>query len=179
MFKVFQASSPDVEVDGRTGVAVVNGMLIRSVARELLTWSGMSIEALEGWMPWQPWLDLYRNIYQSLGPDTLYFIGRRIPYSAEFPGKTMADVPTALQAINVAYHQAHRGGEIGSYRFARRGADHYQVHCDNPYPNEFDLGIVTSLVERYRGRSQYRVRMGKRPGKLWDNGCVLDVQQVI
>jgi len=177
MFQPFQASLSSVEVDGRTSAAVVNGMLIRSLAREFLESEGLQLRPDAPWMPWQSWLNVCRRIQECLGEDTLYAIGRRIPYSAEFPTRQMTDLPSALAAIDVAYRQAHRGGEIGEYRYVPVGPGHYQIHCDNPYPNQLDLGIVTSLVERFRGRDRFEVRIiHKGPGRLWDNACVFDIR---
>ncbi|MBK9975132.1 MAG: hypothetical protein IPP14_10210 [Planctomycetes bacterium] len=178
MFQVYQASSPSVQVDGRSVIAVTNGMLVRSLARELLESEGLAEVATVPWVSHQSWLNVYRRIQLNLGADTLYAIGRRIPYSAEFPDEQMTDVPSALAAIDVAYHMAHRGGEIGVYKYVDAGPEHYQIHCDNPYPNVFDLGIVMSLVERFRGRAQFKVRMlPQGQGTLWNNACIFDVQR--
>lgn len=179
MFRVFQASSPEVEVDGRTVLAVVSGMLVGSVARELLTSCGLSLVQTAQWYPQQAWLDVYRKIHDHLGPDTLNSIGRRIPYTADFPDEQMFDVPSALQSIDVAYHLAHRGGEIGQYKFVEVGMDHYEIHCDNPYPNEFDIGIIASLVERFHGRLQFNVNMklpASEPER--DNACIIEIVRV-
>jgi len=179
MFRVYEASSPKVEVDGRTVVAVVNGMLVRPLARELMEAEGIRNVSPGDWIPKQAWLNVCRSVQENLGADTLYAIGRRIPYSAEFPDEQMHDVPSALAAIDVAYHMAHRGGEIGVYKYVEAGPEHYQIQCDNPYPNVLDLGIVTSLVERFRGRLQFKVRMLPQPrGTLWDNACIFDVHRV-
>lgn len=178
MWRVFQASSPEVEVDARTVRAVVSGMLIPGLARQLF--SGLALDDVPKiqWVAQQEWLNAYKGIQDNLGADTLYAIGRRIPYSADFPDETMHDVPSALAAIDVAYHRAHRGGEIGVYRYVEVGPEHYQIQCDNPYPNMFDLGIVTSLVERFRRRAPFRVKLTQQgPGKLWDNACMFDVQK--
>lgn len=176
MFKVFQASSADVEVDGKTVVAVTSGILVRAVANEMLASAGLRDVRHDSWYPQQPWLGVYRSIHEHLGPDTLYSIGRRIPYAADFPAEQMRDVGSALAAIDVAYHMAHRGGEIGHYRFVEAGLDHYEVHCDNPYPNEFNLGIIASLVERFRGRHQYEVRYQKPASNpAEDNACIIEV----
>ncbi|MBX3459164.1 MAG: hypothetical protein KF696_04230 [Planctomycetes bacterium] len=176
MFRAFVASSPEVEVDGRTVVAVTGGILVGAVARELLASCGLERVEPEGWYQQQAWLDVYRAIHEHLGADTLYSIGRRIPYSAEFPDEQMFDVPSALAAIDIAYHNAHRGGEIGVYRFVEVGMDHYQVQCDNPYPNVFDLGIAESLVERFHGRMQFKVELHQAQGD--DNACVIDIVRV-
>lgn len=179
MFKAFQASSPEVEVDGRTVLAVQNGMLVDSVARELFESCGLENIEPAGWFSQQKWLDTYRKIHDYLGADTLYSIGRKIPYSAEFPEEQMNDVPSALASIDVAYHMAHRGGEIGHYKYVEVGLDHYEIHCDNPYSNEFDIGIITSLVERFRGRFQWDVRMkGPAENPAEDNSCEIEIVRV-
>lgn len=176
MFKLFQASSPDVEVDGQTVVAVTSGILVRAVANELMASAGFEEISHDRWYPQQAWLGVYRGIQENLGPDTLYSIGRRIPYSADFPADRMTDVGTALAAIDVAYHTAHRGGEIGHYRYVEAGLDHYEIHSDNPYPNDFNLGIIAALVERFRGRHQYAVHY-KQPAAnpAEDNACVIEI----
>jgi hypothetical protein len=179
LFKVFQASSPEVEVDGRTVIIVSSGMLVGSVARELLGQCGLNDVQSSGWFNQQKWLHVYRAIHDHLGADTLYSIGRRVPYAAEFPEERMVDVSTALQSIDAAYQVSHRGGEIGHYRYVEVGLDQYEIHCDNPYSNQFDLGIVTSLVQRFRGRFQYNVRM-KQPAEdpFQDNACIIEVVRV-
>jgi hypothetical protein len=179
VFRAFVASSPEVEVDGRTVLAVSSGILVASVARELFESCGLGAIEPMGWFSQQKWLDVYRCINDQLGPDTLYSIGRRIPYSAEFPDEQMIDVPSALAAIDVAYHTAHRGGEIGHYKYVEQGLDHYEIHCDNPYPNEFDLGIITSLVERFHGRLQFETRVklaARNPAQ--DNACIIEIVRV-
>jgi hypothetical protein len=179
VFRAFKASSPEVEVDGRTVLAVSSGILVAPVARELLESCGLVDIEPAGWFPQQKWLDVYSQINEHLGADTLYSIGRRIPYSAEFPDEQMIDVPSALQSVDVAYHNAHRGGEIGHYRYVEVGLDHFEIHCDNPYPNEFDLGIITSLVERFHGRLQFETRVklaARNPAE--DNACIIEIVRV-
>lgn len=157
MFKPFEASSPDVEVDGRTVLAVTSGVMIRSVALELLAREGMVHVKPDGWYSQQAWLNVYRRISEKLGDDTLFSIGTRIPYSAEFPAEMMKDVKTALQSIDVAYHNAHRNGEIGCYAYTEIEPGLHEIRCDNPYPCDFDLGIIHSLVERFRGSQQFSI----------------------
>ncbi|MCA8918425.1 MAG: hypothetical protein KDB32_05060 [Planctomycetes bacterium] len=179
MFKAFKATSSEVEVDGRTVLAVTSGILVADVARELLESVGMVDIKPDGWYVQQMWLDAYRRIHDYLGADTLYSIGRRIPYSAQFPDEKMFDVPSALESIDVAYHMAHRGGEIGHYKYVEAGFDHYEIHCDNPYANEFDLGIIVSLVERFRGRLQFDVRYKQAAANPdEDNACVVEIVRV-
>jgi len=157
VFRPFEASSPAVEVDGRTVLSVISGMMIRSVGVELLRREGLDSIKADGWLSQQAWLNVFRVISERLGPDTLYSIGYRIPTSADFPGHLMKDVATALQSIDIAYHTAHRHGEIGCYEYSQLQDGTYHIRCNNPYPCDFDLGIISSLVERFRGSQLYSV----------------------
>ncbi len=157
VFRPFEASSPAVEVDGRTVLSVISGMMIRSVGIELLRREGILEAKIESWFSQQAWLNVFRAISERLGPDTLYSIGYRIPTSATFPDHRMKDVATALESIDIAYHNAHRNGEIGCYEYKQIMDGTYQIRCNNPYPCDFDLGIISSLVERFRGSQIYAV----------------------
>jgi hypothetical protein len=157
VFRPFEASSSAVQVDGRTVLSVISGIMIRSVGQELLRREGLSELTSDGWFPQQAWLNVFRVISERLGTDTLYSIGYRIPTSAEFPDHAMKDLATALQSIDIAYQNSHRNGEIGCYEYRQVGEDCYQVRCNNPYPCDFDLGIISSLVERFRGSQLFTV----------------------
>jgi hypothetical protein len=88
----------------------------------------------------------------------------------------MIDVATALQSVDVAFQMAHRGGEIGHYKYVDAGLDHYEIHCDNAYSNDFDLGIITSLVERFQGRLKFQVRMKlAAAAPELDNACIIEI----
>ncbi len=157
MFRPFEASSSKVEVDGRTVVAVLGGMMIRGVGLELLRKEGIVEPNGARWYNMQAWLNVFKRISERLGPDTLYSIGYRIPSAAAFPEEAMRDVASALQSIDIAYHNAHRNGEIGCYEYSEPQPGIYCVRCDNPYPCDFDLGIISALVDRFKGSTQYSV----------------------
>ena len=157
IFRPFEASSSAVEVDGRTVHSVISGMMLHSVGRELLRREGLDPLKPERWYPMQSWLNVFRTISERLGADTLYSVGYRIPQSAEFPSLIMKDVATALQSIDIAYHHAHRNGDIGCYEYSQVGEGIYQIRCNNPYPCDFDLGIIDSLVDRFRGSHVFNV----------------------
>lgn len=172
IFRPFEASAPEVEVDARAVQIVLSGIVLRGVGVELLRRAGIDPNAQVRWHPWQAWLNVFRTISEKLGPDTLYSIGYRVPYVIEFPAQEMRDVPSALRAIDVAYHHAHRNGEIGCYEFTELGVGSWIVRCSNPYPCDFDLGIIQSLVERYRGTLLYSVHHVSGPcRKLGGSEC--------
>ena len=44
----------------------------------------------------------------------------------------------------------HRGGEIGHYTFTKTGDKRATMVCRNPYPCDFDRGIVEAMAQRFR-----------------------------
>jgi hypothetical protein len=57
----------------------------------------------------------------------------------------------ALASIDTAYHLNHRGGEIGHYalvEFNEHDRTAIMV-CNNPYPSEFDRGIISAMTKKF------------------------------
>lgn len=52
--------------------------------------------------------------------------------------------------IDVAYHMNHRGGEIGNYEYQKTGERSALMICCNPYPCDFDRGIIESMIRRFK-----------------------------
>lgn len=155
-FRPFQAPSQKAEVIGKTFQAVLRGVMIRGVALELLAREGLETIAPEVWYPLQKQLNVLKHIGELLGAETLYSIGYRIPYIADFSDR-IKDVESALRSIDAAYNLAVRGCDAGRYEFSQPGPDVCEITCENPYPCEFDHGIVASLVDRFRGSMLYAV----------------------
>ncbi|MDM8000635.1 MAG: hypothetical protein QUS33_11775 [Dehalococcoidia bacterium] len=145
----FMAMAPGVEVCGAAVLSVVEGMdLARSMALRILKAHGISDPTKESWHAQQAWLDAFKEIAENVGPATLRRIGTMIPQTALWP-PTVRTVADALASIDVAYHMNHRGGEIGHYAFQRTGERSGKMVCGNPYPCEFDLGIVEATARKF------------------------------
>ncbi len=158
--KPFQASSPAVEVNGETVLAIVAGMSFATHrANRILAAHRIEDPQPGRWYRQQDWLEAFREIAEILGPNTLYQIGMKIPEQAKFP-PAIDTVEKALGAINQAYQMNHRGGEIGSYEFHPTGAGAGRVVCRNPYPSDFDRGIIHAMASRFAAnRLQVRVEL--------------------
>lgn len=59
-------------------------------------------------------------------------------------------IEKGLAAIDIAYHMNHRGGEIGHYKFQSTGNNSGKMVCDNPYPCEFDRGIIEAMAQKFK-----------------------------
>lgn len=150
----FEAFDPDVEVHGRTILAVVDEALsrfsdtYRERAREALADNGVEDPAPDAWYPQQAWLDTFRVIADELEPHLLDRLGGQIPSVVEWPND-VSGVEEGLRSIDDAYQLNHRGGDIGYYRFEPVDDQTGQVICRNPYPCLFDRGLIRAVARRY------------------------------
>ena len=164
----FKAFQPGIEVNGATILAVVKGMgAFTKTAYDLLDQVGLKDvkDDMNAWYSQTLWLEAFQLIAEKTGAKTLYAIGLKIPESAEFP-PDIDTVPKALSSIDVAYHMNHRssGGEvlfnpatgkmlegIGHYVFNTIDDNSGIMVCENPYPDEFDRGIVYAVAKKFAG----------------------------
>jgi hypothetical protein len=145
----FKALAQGVEVNGETVLSILDGMgSFESIGRKMLTACGIVDPKPGQWYKQQDWLDAFRQIAEKVGDSTLFEIGKKIPENAQFPPEIDA-VEKAIGAIDVAYHMNHRSGEIGHYSFALVGPREGRMVCDNPYPTEFDRGIIEAMALKF------------------------------
>jgi hypothetical protein len=156
---MFQAFDPAVEVNGRTVYTIVDAMgVTRSLALLILRQNGIDDLQPAEWYPQQAWLDAFRDIARQLGGPSLWKIGLKIPENALFPAE-IDSLEGALRSIDVAYHMNHRGGEIGHYRVVEISDRSAVMVCNNPYPCDFDRGIIEAMANRFRPEVTGRVRV--------------------
>lgn len=147
--KTFQASSPKVEVNGETIYSVIDGMgAFKSSAVQILKKNGIVDPQPGQWYSQQAWLNSFKEIAEKIGNNTLFNIGLKIPENAKFPLE-IDNIHKALSSIDVAYHMNHREGSIGNYKYEKTGENSCLIVCDNPYPDEFDKGIITAMCRKF------------------------------
>jgi hypothetical protein len=119
------------------------------------------------WYPLESWLAAYKGIAEEVGANSMFAIGKRIPQNAQFPPHVV-DVHSAIQSINVAYHMNHRKDGtvmfnpgtgamldgIGRYVYEKRGDRSIACACENPYPCDFDRGLVSAMAQRFEELSR-------------------------
>jgi len=174
----YKAFSATAQVLGQSVLAIVGGMENNRVrALQLLAEQGLSPLEATRWYPQQPVLDVFRAIFERIGPSTVRAIGRKVPEWALFP--KVASIEDALRGIEVAYQMNHRHGEIGHYRYEPTGLRSGRVVCENPYPCDFDQGLVEAVAERARPLHSLRVRVEHAPGSCRQRGddvCIYTVR---
>jgi len=150
---IYKAYDEKVEVNGQTILSFVNGTQssFQKTILGILADHGIESPEADKWYPQQHWLDAFKTISEKVGSMTLMSIGKAIPESAVFPPQ-IDNLETALSAIDMAYNMNHRGGNIGHYKLeafdvSKRKAT---MVCENPYPDAFNQGIITSMAKRFK-----------------------------
>jgi hypothetical protein len=169
----FQSINPKVEVNGQTVLSIANGLgAMKSLGIRILGENGLTDIKPENWYPQQSWLNAFKIISEKVGVNTLYKIGTSIPYNAQFPPE-INDISKALAAIDVAYHMNHRLNSkplfdpstgkmtegIGHYHYSKISDNKVEIKCDNPYPCDFDRGIIEQMTKRFKLSSSIMVKV--------------------
>lgn len=153
--------APNVQVNGQTVLSVVNAIQFGQDFRiSLLEKHGLKNVVPDEWYPQEAWLNAFKEIADTIGDKTLFTIGKAIPENAKFPPE-INSLEIALQAINQAYQMNHKGGKIGHYKLVSFDAETKKatMECMNPYPSEFDRGIIMTMLRRFKPKDslQYDV----------------------
>ena len=145
-FKVF---SPEVQVIGTAVLSVVKGMgAFQPMALKILARQGIADIQQDEWYGQQDWLNAFQEISESMGGPVLRVIGHKIPETAIWPPE-VSTIEQALVSIDVAYHMNHRNGNIGHYTFIKTGERSGKMTCGNPYPCDFDFGIIEGTGKKF------------------------------
>jgi hypothetical protein len=146
----FKAFASGVQVNGETVYSIIDGMgAFKQSALKILAQNNIADPKPGQWYSQQDWLNAFKTISDTIGSQTLFMIGKKIPENAKFPPE-IDHIEKALGAIDVAYHMNHRFGEIGTYGFKKTGDHTATMVCKNPYPCDFDRGIVTAMATRFK-----------------------------
>lgn len=146
----FKAFDSNVEVSGNAVLSVVEWLgAFQETAINILAENGIHDPKPNQWYSQQSWLDAFKNIAELVGEASLYHIGEHIPESADWPSG-IDSIEQALDSIDVAYHLNHRGGEIGHYQYRKTGDRSGKMVCNNPYPCDFDRGIIEAIATKFK-----------------------------
>jgi hypothetical protein len=178
----YEAFDEDVEVHGRTILAVVDDALARfsesyrRTAYDALAANGFDEPSADEWYPQQDWLDTFEVIAAELEPHILDRLGEQIPDVAEWPSAP-STVAEGLRSVDDAYRRNHRGGDIGRYGFESTGDRTGEMTCLNPYPCEFDRGLIRAVTRRYAPVESFVFveERGDRCRRAGDDACVYAV----
>lgn len=160
----YKAFTSGVEVNGQTIYSVIDAMKgFDDIAHELLDKNGIKNFSRDDWYPQEAWLNAFKDIAENVGEKTLFNIGKAILTNAMLP-PGIDTIDKGLSLIDVAYHMNHRlDGKImfdpsngvmlegiGHYLYEKTGEKSAKMIGQNPYPCEFDRGIVMSMARRFQ-----------------------------
>lgn len=142
-----------VEARGETILALEDALSrfseqYRTRAREALAEYGIKDPDPDAWYPQQAELSALETIAEDLNPHLLDRLGEQIPDAAEWPND-ISGVEDGLGSIDDAYHRNHRGGDIGYYRCVNASESTADVECTNPYPCQFDRGLIRAVAKEH------------------------------
>ncbi|MEL6271313.1 MAG: hypothetical protein AAFV33_09140 [Chloroflexota bacterium] len=137
---------PGVEVWGQSAQGVL--IALGEDAIPILEKYGLHPIDPNGWYNQQNFLNAYREIAKSNFLN-LVAVGMQVPDLAGLPPEIQT-IDDALNALNVAYQMHHRGGKIGEYAYERTGERAAKMVARNPYPSDFDYGIIYRMVQKFR-----------------------------
>jgi len=167
-----KALEPGIEVFGGFVESVVEAFkLFPSVGLKRLVSNGVGtingkgeiVIDRQAWYPLEKWLLAHDDIANSVGPRAMFQVGQHVPKNAVLP-PTVTDIHSSLMAVDIGYHMNHRkNGRImfdpatgqktkglGSYGYrAIPGERRIVSVCENPYPCDFDRGVLTAFATRF------------------------------
>jgi hypothetical protein len=172
----FKAFEPGIEVYGASIDAIVDAFkLFPSIALKRLVNQGIGtmkgkdvVVNRDSWYPQANWLSVFESIASEVGPRAIVQIGQHVPKHAPFP-PSINDIHGAMASMDAAYHMNHRkGGKvmfdpatgqmlsgIGNYGYTPVPRERRIISvCENPYPCDFDRGIITALASRFERASR-------------------------
>ena len=102
------------------------------------------------WYSQQRWLDAMKEVYERLGPHSLFMLGLSVIEKTEFP--PVADLKDALELLDDFYRKYHRGGKIGGYSLLAFDPEVKQaiLRSSTPYASDYDRGLITGIVRRFK-----------------------------
>ncbi len=115
------------------------------------------------WYNQQKWLNAFKELAQTNFLN-LVAIGMKIPDLAAWPPNVVT-VHDALASIGMAYPMNHRNGEIGSYIYTPTGENSGVMVCANPYPSDFDYGLIYRTVQKFRDASSTKLMVKRDESK--------------
>ena len=168
----FVSFDEGIEVNGTTIMSVANSMTFKFQVKTIFIEAGLPApEDIVGdanhWYSQQSWLNAFKIIAKKVGDKILFKIGKSIPENAVFPPE-IDNIEKGLQAVDVAYHMNHRNRDgkvlfdptkppdkamlegIGHYFYKKIPSENMAIiTCENPYPCDFDRGIITTMAEKF------------------------------
>ncbi len=152
----FVSFDPNTKVRGTTLLTYIAAM--GEGGRAALEKHGLVDIQPDSWYSLQALLDVFRDVDRGDFSSVLdlVHIGMRIPEHALWP-PAIQTVEDAFFSIDEAYHMNHKDGDIGHYFVELIGEDTLKVIAENPYPCDFDYGLLYAIAKHYLPEGKHLV----------------------
>ncbi|WNG15822.1 hypothetical protein [Cystobacter fuscus] len=152
--------TPGVEVQGPIVQALIASVeIVRPEVLRILASHGISASSPRPGYPLPEVLRCLDDIQGRVGRVTVRAIGQQVPRHTAFPPH-ITSFAMALFLMNAAYRTNHQGAEhIGGYHHEPVDGQSSRMRCDNPYPCDFNQGVLEGLYARFTGRGTLRLRI--------------------
>ncbi len=140
-----------LEITSEAVHPVLRTISLEHFQKKLLQKFGMDEEIKDGgFHSMISYLGLLHEVAKK--PNILKQIGTHIFTEAKFPPQ-ISNFEQALGSVDTAYYMNHqnlKGEEIGHYKFEKESDGKLFMICDNPYPCDFDMGIILGIAAKFK-----------------------------
>ncbi len=142
----FAAYYPDVIVQGAWILAYFN--VFGDSMGPLAARAGLINVQPDEWYPQQPFLDALK-LACGIDSPSLFHLGMRLGEMFHFD-EDPRSVAAALTALENQYHTHHRNDDRSHWRVSVDSYNLITCVSSTPYPSDFERGVVTAMVLRFR-----------------------------
>ncbi len=151
-----------VQIIGQTILSIKKAFLSDKLATKFIVKAvGEDIDPTK-FYPARAFLQALRDIGTKMSPTVLKKVGAMIIESAKWP-PGVDSFEDGLQSISVAYKMNHRPNDvnvIGDYIYEKKDDKSWTLTCTNPYPCDFDEGIIKGVAKAFNAHVNVKHAVG-------------------
>ena len=168
-----------VQINGQTINSIKKGLLSEKLATKFIVEAVGENVVEDKFYPAEAFLKALKNIGEKMNSVILKNVGTKIVESAKWPSG-IDSLESAMQSISVAYKMNHRPNDsaiIGDYIYNKISERECTITATNPYPCDFDEGIVEG-VSRTIEKNVFITHLEGSCRKNGDSQCVFQIKRV-
>lgn len=144
---------PDAEVLGLTLLHSILGLPSFAQKNMLNILKQEGIENLDAttWYKLKTIIPFYKRIVDDYGPNTMFDLGKSMPDHSKMPPE-IDSIEEGLLSMDIGYNMNHRNGYVGFFKIISHDLEEKKIvmQCYNPYPCDFDRGIITAIARMFK-----------------------------
>jgi hypothetical protein len=142
-------------VQSQVILSFVNGIWqFKQQVLQILAVHGITELEIKNTFPLQAFLESLDMIARIIGKNALFQIGLKIPEYAKYPEiiKKIENpsLDTIFSFMDEGFYLNHSGENLGHMHYEKTGNNTAKVICNDPYPCDFDMGILHALGQKFK-----------------------------